>query len=70
VSDTLPAWDDPDAFHQLLTRAGWRWAGVLRWLGVPPDTGFFQVATADRQRAAEHLGRLAIDRRFAPDIGR
>lgn len=64
VSDTPPVWDDPDGFHPLLTQAGWRWADVLRWLGVPADTRFFEVAAADRQRAAEHLGRLASERHF------
>ena len=64
VSDAPPAWDDPDGFHQLLTRAGWGWADVLRWLKASPTSGFYDVPAADRQRAADHLARLATERQF------
>jgi hypothetical protein len=66
VSDTPPAWDDPDGFHLLLTRAGWRWADVLRWLDALPTAGFFAVPPADRRRAADYLARLATDRKYTP----
>ncbi len=64
VSDAPPVWDDSDCFHELLTRAGWKWADVLRWLKASPTSGFFEVLPADRQRAADHLARLATERQF------
>lgn len=64
MSDAPPVWDDPERFASLLDAAGWRWADALRWLGVAPTVGFFQVPAGDRERVAGHLGRLATDRKY------
>jgi hypothetical protein len=56
--DPPSVWDDWERFYALMHSRGWTWPDVLRWLSLPPTTGFFEVPPDHRRRAAEYLTRL------------
>lgn len=63
-ADPPAVWDDVDQFFTVMTRAGWKWPRVVRWLNkehaaaLPPDAVFFAVGVEHRRNAVDHLRAL------------